>query len=195
MFLTFGEKPKTFSFELDENGNPVVEYIISSELEKYLRLCKGSLLECFPKLTRRHINIDERKKLVQIGFPESLDTNDCLMLASEVKDLLTGNHEFYRYLSNDSNVQQLEYKKPNNNMCIPTTSNISHLDAVSQPTLVNRNIGISKINGRSFKFCCDDLDPLLTKKMLIRRILSFLFAWIWILKEKKIERYISLEQK
>lgn len=163
MFRTFGKKPTVYSLETDVNGNPVNEYMLTSHVEKYLRLRKNTLLENFPALTKRFISYDERKKIeFESGCSDLCET---LVLASEINKLLLGDKDFCK--PHEQNICGLAQSNsnPNSHISIPNTSNIAHLKPVSQPTLINRNFneGRSK-EGRVFKLCIDDADPALVLK-------------------------------
>lgn len=166
MFRTFGKEPKAFSFEVDINGNPVIEYMLTSQVEKYLRLRKNSLLECFPALSKRFINYDDRKKLEENDDSLLLDSCDTLVLASEIKNLLSGGKDFSKSQSesDSSGLPQIN-SNAGPQISIPNTSNIAHLKPVTQPTVINRNFDEARSKqGRIFNLCIDDTDPAMALK-------------------------------
>ena len=62
---TYGEKPIVFKFDQDDT-----EYMIGSEVGNYLRLFRGALYKRFPGLTRRTLENNERRKLVEMGHSQ-----------------------------------------------------------------------------------------------------------------------------
>ena len=92
---TYGQTPQ--SFPLDESGE---QYMIGSEVGNYVRMFRGSLYKKYPSLWRRMASLDERKKIVSLGIGHTtLATNVTLVKASEVENILEGNDEKYKVLT------------------------------------------------------------------------------------------------
>ncbi|XP_043228206.1 SWI/SNF-related matrix-associated actin-dependent regulator of chromatin subfamily B member 1-A-like isoform X2 [Amphibalanus amphitrite] len=159
---TYGDKP--VSFQLEEDGE---FYCIGSEVGNYLRHFRGSLYKKYPGLFRKFINVEERKKLLEMGLSQHiLTSNVSLLRASEVDDLISGRDSRYRA----SGVQSVpapvelvpsarETKGPRKSTPhMPTLPSSSHMDPVPQSTPINRNRASAK-RRRTFPFCFDDTDP------------------------------------
>jgi len=159
---TYGEKPIVFKFDQDDT-----EYMIGSEVGNYLRLFRGALYKRFPGLTRRTLENNERRKLVEMGHSQHVTASSIsLLLAKEVEELLCGNEEKFKggmsaasaSFNDSSNLggfQKPKVAKPASYAPIP---NSTHLDAVPQPTPINRNRVLHK-KVRTFPLCFDDTDP------------------------------------
>ena len=184
---TYGAKPLTFSFG---EGSDAADYMIGSEVGNYLRLFRGSLYKKYPGLTRKTLNPEERKKVVEMGHSQHVTAASVtLLLASEVEDIIQGRDEAYKGTGlTASSAQIIETSNSSALLPIPGTSgssantrsnrsktgaggsggggsgyaaampNSSHLDAVPQPTPINRNRVVHR-KVRSFPFCLDDTDP------------------------------------
>jgi SWI/SNF-related matrix-associated actin-dependent regulator of chromatin subfamily B protein 1 len=71
----------------------------------YLRLFRGSLYKKYPGLTRRNITPDERKRLAECGIASTLlASNNSLLKATEVEDILEGKDDKYKAVSVQSDV-------------------------------------------------------------------------------------------
>lgn len=156
---TFGEKPASFVFTLDDGTNG--RFYIGSEVGSYLRCFRGTLYKKYPSLWKRNLTPEERKKLIQMGCSEqNMPINITLVKASEVEDILAGNEEKYKavIVSNEPSFSKLEKNKRGTSWA-QTLRPEQHLDAVPTPTPVNRN----RINPkkRTYPLCFDDLDPTL----------------------------------
>jgi len=173
---TYGEKPIVFKFG---EGEDAEEWMIGSEVGNYLRLFRGSLYKRFPGLTRKSLLPEERKKLVEMGHSQHVGASSISLLkATEVRELLEGNEEKFKggaggYVDSTPKHAAVsafgaalgtpDFGTPKSKpkpaaAYMPTVSNSSHLDAVPQPTPINRNRVIHK-KVRTFPFCFDDTDP------------------------------------
>jgi SWI/SNF-related matrix-associated actin-dependent regulator of chromatin subfamily B protein 1 len=177
---TYGEKPLVFKFG---DGETSEEYMIGSEVGNYVRLFRGSLYKRFPGLTRKTLTPEERKKLVEMGHSQHVTASSISLLkATEVEELIEGNEEKFKGGSGmDTSMSGGGGGGMNSSMSlggagfgggtgtpkpkqqkpatyVPTMPNSSHLDAVPQPTPINRNRVIHK-KVRTFPFCFDDTDP------------------------------------
>jgi SWI/SNF-related matrix-associated actin-dependent regulator of chromatin subfamily B protein 1 len=140
-------------------------YYIGSEVGNYLRFFRGSLYKRYPGLTRRNLNVEERKKLSDIGkfrlSQHSLASNISLVKASEVDEIIKGKDDAYKAISThafDTPAPSREVKPRKPAQWVPALPNSSHLDAVPQATTVIRNrIGTKRL--RTFPLCFDDTDP------------------------------------
>lgn len=93
---TYGDRPKPFMFEFDENS-PSESYFIGSEVGNYLRLFRGIIYKKYPSLWRRSITNEERKRLIAMGCSDAmLPSNIILVKETEVNDLIAGNEEKYK---------------------------------------------------------------------------------------------------
>ena len=136
---TYGDKPLVFAFDGDGE-----QYMIGSEVGKYLRLFSGHLYKKFPGLARRKLTNDERRKLIDMGHSQlatSLKSyNISLLLAREVEDLLAGKDDQFKGNAGNSDTPKpgppKVIKPP---AAVAAMPNSSHLDAVPQPTPINRN--------------------------------------------------------
>lgn len=137
---TYGQKPK--SFQLEEGGD---YYMIGSEVGNFLRMFRGSLYKKYPSLCRRLATLDERKKIVSLGFGHNnLATNVTLLKAQEVEEILEGNDDKYKISleAQESSRQAASGKSKRGTTWQPQTlfpSSSYHLDAVPCSTAVNRN--------------------------------------------------------
>ncbi|XP_032238512.2 SWI/SNF-related matrix-associated actin-dependent regulator of chromatin subfamily B member 1 isoform X2 [Nematostella vectensis] len=156
---TYGQKPK--SFQLEDGGE---FYMIGSEVGNFLRMFRGSLYKKYPSLWRRLATLDERKKIVSLGFGHNnLATNVTLLRALEVEEILEGNDDKYKISleAQESSRQAASGKsKRSSTAWTPQTlfpSSSFHFDAVPCSTPVNRNrLGPKRI--RTFPTCYDDHD-------------------------------------
>ncbi|XP_037078037.1 SWI/SNF-related matrix-associated actin-dependent regulator of chromatin subfamily B member 1-like [Pollicipes pollicipes] len=158
---TYGDKP--ISFQLEEGGE---FYCIGSEVGNYLRLFRGSLYKKFPGLFRKFINVEERKKLMDMGLSQHiLASNVSLLRAAEIENLISGKDDQYRssglqsVLPSEVVATPKEIKPPRKSAVhVPTLPNSSHMDPVPQSTPINRNRVVTK-RVRTFPLCFDDTDP------------------------------------
>merc|ERR1712012_199562 len=155
MSKTYGDKPLVFAFDGDGE-----EYMIGSEVGNYLRLFRGALYKKFPGLARRNLTNDERRKLIDMGHSQHVTSSTIsLLLAREVEDLLAGRDDQFKGNAGNSDTPKLDkpkvIKPP---AAVAAMPNSSHLDAVPQPTPINRNRVLHK-NVRTFPLCFDDTDP------------------------------------
>ena len=107
-----------------------------------------------------------------------------LLLAKEVEELLCGNEDKFKggmsaasaSFNDSSNLgggfQKPKVAKPASYAPIP---NSTHLDAVPQPTPINRNRVLHK-KVRTFPLCFDDTDPVINNSSRFLRFLRFFFA-------------------
>jgi len=156
MTKTYGDKPLIFSFE--ERGE---EYMIGSEVGNYLRLFRGALYKKYPGLFRRNLTNEERKKLIDMGHSQHVTSSTIsLLLAKEIEDILHGNDDMYKGISNatENAMSSAVKAKPKPVVTVPAMPNSTHLDAVPQATPINRNRVIHK-KVRTFPLCFDDTDP------------------------------------
>ena len=131
---TYGDKPLVFAFDGDGE-----QYMIGSEVGKYLRLFSGHLYKKFPGLARRNLTHDERRKLIDMGHSQlatSLKSyNISLLLAREVEDLLAGKDDQFKGNAGNGDTPKpgppKVIKPP---AAVAAMPNSSHLDAVPQPT-------------------------------------------------------------
>jgi SWI/SNF-related matrix-associated actin-dependent regulator of chromatin subfamily B protein 1 len=156
MNRTYGDKPLQFAFR--EGGE---EYMIGSEVGNYLRLFRGALYKKFPGLERRNLTYEERSKLVEMGHSQHVTSSTIsLLLAKEVDDLLSGRDDQFKGSggvgTDTPKVERPRLVKPV--ATVSTMPNSSHLDAVPQPTPINRNRVLHK-KVRTFPLCFDDTDP------------------------------------
>lgn len=138
---TYGQKPQ--SFPVDDTGE---EYMIGSEVGNYVRMFRGSLYKKYPSLWRRMATLEQRKKIVSLGIGHTtLATNVTLVKASEVEDILEGNDEKYKILTDvpEATREKNSGSKPKRSSTnwlpqnlLPSTS--YHLDAVPCCTPVSR---------------------------------------------------------
>ncbi|CAG0889421.1 unnamed protein product [Cyprideis torosa] len=154
---TYGDKP--ISFQLEENGET---YCIGSEVGNYLRLFRGSLYKKYPGLTRRTLQPEERKRLNDAGLGAHLQaSNISLIRVKELEDLIEGDDEKYKAVSNVPETPVLtgnrEIKKSRPAWMPPLPTSSQHLDAVPQPTPINRN-RVAQKKVRTFPLCFDDTD-------------------------------------
>ena len=139
---TYGQKPSAFPLEDDGDS-----YMIGSEVGNYLRMFRGSLYKKYPSLWRRLATLEERKKIVNLGFGHNnLATNVTLLRASEVEDILEGNDDKYKI---SAEAQEAARQAPSSKSrqrssaawtpqtLFPNSS--FHLDAVPCSSAVNRN--------------------------------------------------------
>ena len=121
--------------------------MIGSEVGNFVRMFRGSLYKKYPSLWRRMASLEERKKIVSLGIGHTtLATNVTLVRACEVADILEGNDERYKVLTDVSDTarQANSTGKPKRSTTswlpqnlLPSTS--YHLDAVPCCTPVTRN--------------------------------------------------------
>ncbi|CDW57875.1 SWI:SNF matrix associated [Trichuris trichiura] len=156
---TYGEKPKSFSFEPNSE-----RYYIGSEVGNYMRLFRGALYKKYPLLWRRMASLEEKRKMQDMGFNQNtLSTNMMLMRASEVEEVWNGRDEKYRAvsiasMSESQSAKLRDSKTRQNNVWLGQFANGSHhLDAVpcSTPVAPNRQ-GHKKL--RTYPVCYDDTD-------------------------------------
>ena len=76
---TYGDKPIVFRFENEEEF-----YMIGSEVGNHLRLFRGALYKRFPGLTRRNLNNDLRKKLVDMGHSQHVSASSITLLVRTI---------------------------------------------------------------------------------------------------------------
>jgi len=155
MTKTYGDKPLVFAFDGDGE-----QYMIGSEVGNYLRLFRGALYKKFPGLARRNLTNDERRKLIDMGHSQHVTSSTIsLLLAREVEDLLAGRDDQFKGNAGNSDTPKLDkpkiIKPP---AAVAAMPNSSHLDAVPQPTPINRNRVLHK-KVRTFPLCFDDTDP------------------------------------
>lgn len=154
MAKTYGDKPLVFSFK--EGGE---EYMIGSEVGNCLRLFRGALYKKFPSLTRRNVTNEERRKLVEMGHSQHVTSSTIsLLLAREVEDLFAGKDDQFKGsgVQDTPKVDKPKMVKPA--AVASAMTNSSHLDAVPQPTPINRNRVLHK-KVRTFPLCFDDTEP------------------------------------
>ena len=124
---TYGEKPRTFSFE--EGGE---QYMIGGEVGNYLRLTRGVLYKKYPSLTRRKLTNVERIKLVESGHPQFVNIGRkliLLLLASEVEDILEGRDELFKRAREETstNAPAAQADTPKPASIVPAMPNSAHL--------------------------------------------------------------------
>merc|ERR1712209_345165 len=134
--------------------------MIGSEVGNYLLLFRGALYKKFPGLARRNLTNDERRKLIDMGHSQHVTSSTIsLLLAREVEDLLAGRDDQFKGNAGNSDTPKLDkpkvIKPP---AAVAAMPNSSHLDAVPQPTPINRNRVLHK-KVRTFPLCFDDTDP------------------------------------
>ncbi|XP_063699426.1 SWI/SNF-related matrix-associated actin-dependent regulator of chromatin subfamily B member 1 [Culicoides brevitarsis] len=154
---TYGDKP--VSFQLEEGGE---YYYVGSEVGNYMRLFRGLLYKRYPGMTRITLSNEQRKKLIDSGISSHmLASSVSLLKANEVEDIIAGNDEKYKAVAvhtSEPTIQR-ESKSKKQPPWAPTMPNSSHhLDAVPQPTAINRNRVYQK-KIRTFPMCFDDTDP------------------------------------
>lgn len=171
---TYGDKPMAFNF----GGDGDEMYMIGSEVGNYLHLTRGLLYKKFPAMQRRTLTQEERKKVGEMGYSQHVGASSVtLLLASEVEDLLSGNEDKYGRQGltaqpanpvatyNPATVAEVvgtpvssTRSRPKPTPFVAAVPNASHLDAVPQPTPINRNRVVHK-KVRSFPLCFDDTAP------------------------------------
>ncbi|TRY77899.1 hypothetical protein TCAL_08110 [Tigriopus californicus] len=176
---TYGERPMVFRFG---EGEQEEEYMIGSEVGNYLRMFRGALYKRYPGLSRRNLTVDERKKLVEMGHSQHVTASSISLLkAAEVELILQGHDDQFKGSAmvaaanaqagvtlggepgpgatpNLAGVGGTPRPRAKPAPFVPTMPNSSHLDAVPQPTPINRNRVVHK-KVRTFPFCFDDTDP------------------------------------
>lgn len=127
-----------------------------------MRLFRGLLYKRYPGMTRITLSNEQRKKLIDSGISSHmLASSVSLLKASEVEDIIAGNDEKYKAIAVHTSepLIQRESKSKKQPPWAPTMPNSSHhLDAVPQPTIINRNRVYQK-KIRTFPMCFDDTDP------------------------------------
>merc|ERR1739836_342581 len=98
MASTYGDKPLVFGFHgLDDGNDDDTEYMIGSEVGNYMRLFRGALYKRYPGLTRRTLENNERRKLVEMGHSQHVTASSIsLLLAKGVEELLCGNEDKFK---------------------------------------------------------------------------------------------------
>jgi len=146
-------------FKFAEDGE---EFMIGSEAGNYLRLFRGALYKKYPGLSRRTLNGEERKKLIEMGHSQHVTSSTIsLLLAREIDEIVNGVDEAYKNGPGAPGETPLKPKvvlkaAP----AVPAMASSSHLDAVPQATPINRNRVVHK-KVRTFPLCFDDTDPAL----------------------------------
>lgn len=144
MMKTYGEKPIVFRLSEEEGAE---EYMIGSEVGNYLRMFRGALYKKYPGLQRRTLSNDERRRLIEMGHSQHVTASSIsLLLSKEVDELLAGNEEKFKgnAAAADTSFVATPRPKPRPQSVVPAMPNSSHLDAVPQPTPINRNRVIHK---------------------------------------------------
>eukprot|EP00095_Tigriopus_kingsejongensis_P012433 maker-scaffold924_size80766-snap-gene-0.20 protein:Tk12433 transcript:maker-scaffold924_size80766-snap-gene-0.20-mRNA-1 annotation:"swi snf-related matrix-associated actin-dependent regulator of chromatin subfamily b member 1" len=172
---TYGERPMVFRFG---EGDAEEDYMIGSEVGNYMRMFRGALYKRYPGLSRRNLTVEERKKLVEMGHSQHVTASSISLLkAREVEEILKGHDEQFKGSAlvaaaaaaaalpvgdagTPASVGALGTPRPRAKPApfVPTMPNSSHLDAVPQPTPINRNRVVHK-KVRTFPFCFDDTEP------------------------------------
>lgn len=171
---TYGDKPLAFRFGDDVTSEM---FMIGSEVGNYLHLTRGLLYKKYPAMFRRTLTSDERKKVSEMGYSQHVGASSVTLLkASEVEELLAGNEEKFGKAGVEKSANQVATYNPaviaeavgtpstssrsktKSTPYVPAMPNASHLDAVPQPTPINRNRVVHK-KVRSFPLCFDDTNP------------------------------------